>query len=344
MEEQHRRQNPLSGAGATPSMGLSQYRGGMRSDSESESDSEDSVGGKLRRRCAGGAKRKMAARRAPMSEAMAMGLHLGKHLHGLHGGAFVEDFGRGMASATGAYEGGAWYDFLDPNKNGVAHAFSDEVWNPQKNGVAQAFNKFGSEVGNEFTDPNSTLRGTVLPNATKVLGALSFVPGLGEITAPLAAAASAAQAANSTAKNFGLGRHKGGMMLGERKVGGMTRMTPEMMEVYRAHGGQRKKPTKKEMEYMEGAGWFDKIKAAASSVVNQIAADPLAAAQQAYKVGKTGYDLYNKVQGKGGKKKRAPAGPHDGRRARAEIVKKVMREKGMKMIEASKYVKAHGLY
>jgi hypothetical protein len=32
------------------------------------------------------------------------------------------------------------------------------------------------------------------------------------------------------------------------------------------------------------------------------------------------------------------------RGARAEIVKQVMREKGMKMIEASKYVKAHGLY
>jgi hypothetical protein len=32
------------------------------------------------------------------------------------------------------------------------------------------------------------------------------------------------------------------------------------------------------------------------------------------------------------------------RSARAEIVKKVMKEKGMKMIEASKYVKAHGLY
>ena len=29
---------------------------------------------------------------------------------------------------------------------------------------------------------------------------------------------------------------------------------------------------------------------------------------------------------------------------RAEIVKRVMREKGLKMIEASKYVKAHGLY
>lgn len=34
----------------------------------------------------------------------------------------------------------------------------------------------------------------------------------------------------------------------------------------------------------------------------------------------------------------------DGRKARAEIVKKIMKEKGMKMIDASKYVKEHGLY
>lgn len=46
----------------------------------------------------------------------------------------------------------------------------------------------------------------------------------------------------------------------------------------------------------------------------------------------------------GGKKRRAPAGASDGRRKRADIVKKVMAEKGMKMIEASKYVKEHGLY
>ena len=45
-----------------------------------------------------------------------------------------------------------------------------------------------------------------------------------------------------------------------------------------------------------------------------------------------------------GKGRRAPAGPHDGRRKRAEIVKKVMGEKGCSMIEASKYVKAHNLY
>jgi len=37
-------------------------------------------------------------------------------------------------------------------------------------------------------------------------------------------------------------------------------------------------------------------------------------------------------------------GASDGRKRRAEIVRKVMAEKGMKMIEASKYVKANGLY
>ena len=45
-----------------------------------------------------------------------------------------------------------------------------------------------------------------------------------------------------------------------------------------------------------------------------------------------------------GKGRRAPAGPSDGRRARAAIVKKVMAEKGCSMIEASKYVKEHNLY
>ena len=45
-----------------------------------------------------------------------------------------------------------------------------------------------------------------------------------------------------------------------------------------------------------------------------------------------------------GKKKRRPAGPDDGRRKRAEIVKKVMASKGLSMIEASRYVKLHNLY
>jgi hypothetical protein len=54
--------------------------------------------------------------------------------------------------------------------------------------------------------------------------------------------------------------------------------------------------------------------------------------------GKTGA-----YEGKG-RRTRRPAGENDGRRKRAEVVRQVMREKGMKMIEASKYVKEHGLY
>jgi hypothetical protein len=40
----------------------------------------------------------------------------------------------------------------------------------------------------------------------------------------------------------------------------------------------------------------------------------------------------------------AKMGAGDGRKKRAEIVKRIMKEKGLKMIEASAYVKAHNLY
>jgi hypothetical protein len=46
----------------------------------------------------------------------------------------------------------------------------------------------------------------------------------------------------------------------------------------------------------------------------------------------------------GGRIRKTPRGKSDGRAKRAEIVKRIMKEKGMKMIEASKYVKANNLY
>jgi hypothetical protein len=46
----------------------------------------------------------------------------------------------------------------------------------------------------------------------------------------------------------------------------------------------------------------------------------------------------------GARRRRAPMSASDGRRKRNEIVRKVMADKGLKMIEASKYVKEHGLY
>lgn len=52
-------------------------------------------------------------------------------------------------------KGGAWYDFLDPSKNG--------------------FNDAMGKVGHEFTDPNSVLRGQVLPAAEKVAKVAAMV-------------------------------------------------------------------------------------------------------------------------------------------------------------------------
>jgi coproporphyrinogen III oxidase-like Fe-S oxidoreductase len=54
-------------------------------------------------------------------------------------------------------------------------------------------------------------------------------------------------------------------------------------------------------------------------------------------------DSDDEMKGKGKKAKRMVS-ESDGRRKRAEVVRRVMAEKGMKMIEASKYVKEHGLY
>ena len=345
MEEQHERANPLArrGAGATPSMGLSQYRGGMESESE-----EDEVGGIIHSRMSGKGK-KAAVRRAPksMDEATAMGLHLGKHLHGLHGDDFLQRFGAGMVGAAMMCEGKGMSGagFFDDLK----HAFSDEVWNPQKNGVAQAFQDFGQSVSNEFTDPNSTLRGTILPAAAPILGALSAVPGLNVVTGPLAAAATAAQTLNKGAKAIGLGRRRGGAKTGAYEGEGKLVITHGGRMVPKP--GSREKVMVEEQSVrvptygyaMKGEGFWDDIKSAAKGVAQQVIADPVGSFEKAKKGYEIGKQVYDTVKGKG-KKKRAPAGPHDGRRKRAEIVKKVMNEKGLSMIEASKYVKAHGLY
>jgi hypothetical protein len=89
LEEQEARTNPLNpirGGGATPSMGLSQFRGGKKSKKvvceDSSSDEE-------------------------MSEAYGQGRHLYAHLHGLHGSGYADDFRAGMSggSRTGATEG-----------------------------------------------------------------------------------------------------------------------------------------------------------------------------------------------------------------------------------------------
>lgn len=288
LEEQHTlpQSNPIGlsqvrGGSATPSMGLSQFRGG----------------GEMGRVVGGGTKKgqmRKTARRAyeggrenEVEEAHRMGRALNLHLHNNHGGGYAKAFSHGCS-------GGAWYDFLDPNKNGVANAFQ--------------------KVGNEFTNSDSVLRKTVLPKASQyaayaapvldVAGTAVGLPGAGTM---LSRGLSVAQKANEGAKAMGFGRMRG---------------AGRESDDVRWLGGGRNSESSSESssdsddEKMSGGQSF---------------ANPSSMA------------MSGAYQGQG-RKKRASAGPNDGRRKRAEVVKKVMAEKGLKMIEASKYVKEHGLY
>ena len=99
---------------------------------------------------------------------------------------------RAILKAHVATHGGAWWDFLDPSKNGVGNAFN--------------------AVKHEIVDPDSELRGTIIPEvgniAGKVAAAASVIPGVGEIVAPIAAAVKAVSTANDMAKSAGFGARK----------------------------------------------------------------------------------------------------------------------------------------
>ena len=62
------------------------------------------------------------------------------------------------------------------------------------------------------------------------------------------------------------------------------------------------------------------------------------------RVGTVGRSLSNIAGMFGLGKQKRVVGAGDGRRKRAEVVKKVMADQGLSMIEASKFVKEHGLY
>ena len=183
----------IRGSGATPSMGVSQIRGGRKG----------------------------------VSEAMRMGLHLGEHLHSLHGAGFMDDFSRGVEKAardapmTMAGEGRLGADGHGVRKGGATNTDTG------------AYHGKGTKKG---------------------MTARRAYEGSGH---------------HSDSDEDMVG---GGKLVCEHKEDG--------------HG----------------------------------------------------------IEIKGGKKKRAPAKEGDGRRKRAEIVRKVMAEQGLKMIEASKYVKEHNLY
>lgn len=324
MEEQGERMNPLDGRGATPSMGLSQVRGGMRRKMEMPEMNGgivmgDEVGNPFRKR---------------FGKAMRQGNALMEHLHKLHGGSYARAFHQGMSgrAKTGRYEG----EGLE------GKGFFDDF----KKGFNMVFEPFAevAKVVAPFVGAPEVSAGLSAIGYGKVCKMAEEMRGCGRITKKEHEALQAV-----------LNRHKGGMsgcgtggmdlkkilrmsmplveqMLGmglpknhynklQKMMDGMSKELSGGMSLQRKVGGMEHKKEKEECgsdskEEKEGAGEMP----------------PLYASKR---------KKMNFPVNRGGKR---PVGASDGRRKRAEIVKKVMAEKGLSMINASKYVKENKMY
>lgn len=120
---------------------------------------------------------------------------------------------RGKRQRCPHCKGSGFFDFLDPNKNGLAAKLNDaragieNGFNTAKAGVIDA----GQKVSHELTDPDSVLRGQVVPIAGKVAGMLNKIPGVQAIpgVGELTTAIEYGSKANDAAKSLGFGKHPG---------------------------------------------------------------------------------------------------------------------------------------
>ena len=201
-----------------------------------------------------------------------------------------------------------------------------------------------AKVKNEFVNPDSKLRKEIAPKLVDeaVKAARPHVESLGNQLGKQVGV-----------ENLGTYADKGLKMLGKGRQGRkMAKMSKKELAAARAsgaaylHGGQYFKgdaPMSVDdmnKHKLAGGSFWDTLKKVGRSVVapagnalGALVGMPLAGtfADQGLKL--AGY-------GKTGGAKKGS----DGRSARNAIVRKVMAEKGLKMIEASKYVKQHGLY
>jgi hypothetical protein len=257
--------------------------------------------------------------------AKAQGHHLARHLHSLHGEDFLKQFHDGMMSGmgsggsnTGQYEGegkmrGGFWGVLASlalplvSKLLGQGKMSKEAHDEMKEMMEEHERKYhsGKKLKGGFWGALASIGIPLLANLL----------GKGKMS----------QEAHDELCEMMRSKGRSQKMKGSgRVVGGMMMIKPIKDTVYPApaytrediHPTRPRHPPKEELQ-MEGKGFLSDL----------------------------GIPLVSDVAGMLGlgKKKRVVS-ENDGRRKRAEVVRKVMKEKGMKMIEASKYVKQHGLY
>lgn len=149
----------------------------------------------------------------------------------------------------------------------------------------------------------------------------------------------------------------GAVMVGAGTKKGQTRKTAR--KAYEHTPSQMGKELAQQLEALHGGAFLDKFRQGFNLVASPNVSGVGFEAVSGGAVSKTGrYEGEGKmviqhlpegegeiiVGGRKQKKSRKAPSATDGRRKRAEVVRKVMSEKGLSMIEASKYVKQHGLY
>ena len=153
---------------------------------------------------------------------------------------------------------------------------------------------------------------------------------------------------------LGRGAMSGGAMSGGAMNDGMF-TERQLMGLARAVGGGQPlgRTHSKMMNDIKGAGFFDDFQKGFMSVIRPLAsiAKPFlplagpygaagAAGLSALGLGRgRGDDMVETV---GGRRRRAKASPTDGRRARGAMVSQLMRERGMTLGQASKFIKEQG--
>jgi hypothetical protein len=406
MEEQMERMNPLSGRGATPSMGLSQVRGGKKM----------------------------------MSNAAAQGKMLMEHLGSLHGSGYAKEFHNGMCGAgffgdlgipivsdvagmfglgknevcgglrTGEYEGEGRFsdlghsvsDMLPSNFSSLGHSVSDiagmfglgklsaaekkalksvlakhemdgkgavsDIGHKLSDMLPENYSQFGhtvSNLANKYLGLGKPMKGGFLGMAMLALPLISKLLGAGKMSQEAHDAMK--EMIEDHEKKYHSGKMKGGFMglammalpLISKLLGaghmtkGAADQLKKMMKKGDMEGSGRAvgaghcdggrmgpvpygRPQRPVMELMDGGMRMGPMPVAGPGGINYDHAP-----KHDYEGNPV--DKYGNVMKAKGKVKRV-VGAGDGRRKRAEVVRKVMADKGMKMIEASKYVKEHGLY
>ena len=366
MEAHEAEGRAMKGGRAVPSSGLSQFKGGSgivgggRHCDDSDSDME---GGARAPEILARESAKRPVIRAGLSdehsvEAKEMGRHLGKHLKAVRGGGFYDLFTKGIVEA--GREGDALRKEqgippvqvappsapapapAEPTGGALFHRKKDMLGEKEEAHEEHTARRFGMvRKGAGLMDQLKTSRITskVMEQPTNVRlpdpnrsGSLRQLKSVG---------------------GYLSGPYEGmGMSGGAECGGGPARRAKRASKTPAEKEHQKKMKHEAQMKMAEDALdeedeeirqrvgqplQLDTIHRPVARRARRVEAHPRPAQSELTLTGE-------RMDRGSGKKRRAPAGEHDGRRKRAEIVKRVMKEKGMKMIEASKYVKAHNLY